>query len=69
MPSMLGKGPIPPPQQLMFMAPSTGDDYDSDQGSDLSDEETRPLTQTELKARIMKGVSRCSEKETDIYDK
>ncbi|XP_033642648.1 coiled-coil domain-containing protein 63-like [Asterias rubens] len=55
-PSMLGKGPIPPPQQLMFMAPSTGDDYDSDQGSDLSDEETRPLTQTELKARIMKGV-------------
>lgn len=57
MPSMLGKGPIPPPQQLMFMAPSTGDDYDSDQGSDLSDEESRPLTQAELKARIMKGVS------------
>ncbi|XP_022090433.1 coiled-coil domain-containing protein 63-like [Acanthaster planci] len=55
-PSMLGKGPIPAPQQLMFMAPSTGDDYDSDQGSDLSDEETRPLTQSELKSRIMKGV-------------
>lgn len=39
------------------MAPSTGDEYDSDQGSDISDEDNRPLTQGELKQRIMKGVS------------
>ncbi|KAJ8021559.1 Coiled-coil domain-containing protein 63 [Holothuria leucospilota] len=55
-PSLLGKGPIPAPQQLLIMAPSTGDEYDSDQGSELSDEENRPLTQGELKQRIMKGV-------------
>ncbi len=56
-PGLLGKGPIPAPQPLLITAPSTGDDYDSDQGSDLSDEENRPLTQGELKQRIMKGVS------------
>lgn len=56
-PSLLGKGPIPAPQQLLIMAPSTGDEYDSDQGSEISDEENRPLTQGELKQRIMKGVS------------
>ena len=55
--SLLGKGPIPAPQPLLITAPSTGDDYDSDQGSDISDEENRPLTQGELKQRIMKGVS------------
>lgn len=55
-PGLLGKGPIPAPQPLLITAPSTGDDYDSDQGSELSDEENRPLTQNELKQRIMKGV-------------
>ncbi|XP_071481099.1 coiled-coil domain-containing protein 63-like [Diadema antillarum] len=55
-PGLLGKGPIPAPQQLNILPPSTGDEYDSDQGSEMSDEENRPLTQNELKQRIMKGV-------------
>ncbi|XP_071946194.1 coiled-coil domain-containing protein 63-like [Antedon mediterranea] len=53
---LLGKGPVPAPQQLLIMAPTTGEDYDSDQGSELSEDESRPLTQMELKQRIMKGV-------------
>lgn len=56
-PGLLGKGPIAAPAQLNILPPSTGDEYDSDQGSEMSDDDNRPLTQNELKQKIMKGVS------------
>ncbi|XP_053547009.1 outer dynein arm-docking complex subunit 1 [Bombina bombina] len=36
--------------------PATGDDYDSDEDSLGTEEEERPLTQAELRERIMRGV-------------
>ncbi|XP_065842357.1 uncharacterized protein [Oscarella lobularis] len=43
---------------ISIAAPSTGDDYDSEVSSLYSEEEHRPLTQGELKARILKGMAR-----------
>ena len=53
---LLGKGPLPLPAAISIQPPSTGDDYDSD-SSFQSEDENRPLTQQELRQRIMKGVS------------
>lgn len=60
-PGLLGKGPIAAPAQLNILPPSTGDEYDSDQGSEMSDDDNRPLTQNELKQKIMKGVLKREE--------
>lgn len=60
-PGLLGKGPVQAPAQLQILPPSTGDEYDSDQGSEMSDEDNRPLTQNELKQKIMKGVLKREE--------
>ncbi|XP_067873322.1 coiled-coil domain-containing protein 114 isoform X1 [Heterodontus francisci] len=43
-------------QPVYIEPPTTGNDYDSDVESPVTDEEERPLTQTELRQRIMKGV-------------
>lgn len=40
---------------VAIVPPTTGDDYDSG-GSSGSDDEQRPLTQDELKNKILKGV-------------
>ncbi|XP_077998326.1 coiled-coil domain-containing protein 63-like [Glandiceps talaboti] len=55
-PGLLGEGPAPPVQPLAIVAPSTGDDYDSDADSQMSDEDNRPLTEAEIKRKIMKHV-------------
>ncbi|MEE6483097.1 hypothetical protein FKM82_013432 [Ascaphus truei] len=44
--------------------PTTGDDYDSDRDSAATEEEERPLTHSELRERIMKGVLKKEEKES-----
>ena len=53
---LLGKGPHKAQSTIAVPLPSTGDDYESDV-SVGSDDESRPLTQSELISRIMKGVS------------
>ena len=55
---LLGKGPLPlTTAAINVQAPQTVDEYDSD-FSVQSDEENRPLSQEELKQRIMKGISK-----------
>ena len=53
---LLGKGPLKAQSTVTVPLPSTGEDYESDV-SVGSDDESRPLTQSELISRIMKGVS------------
>lgn len=52
---LLGQGPQPGMSSVAIVPPTTGDDYDTD-GSSGSDDEQRPLTQEELKNKILKGV-------------
>ncbi|CAH2319218.1 coiled-coil domain-containing 114-like [Pelobates cultripes] len=49
---------------FQIQPPATGDDYDSDTDSPGADEEERPLTQAELRERIMRGVLKKEEKLT-----
>ncbi|KAM4014924.1 outer dynein arm-docking complex subunit 1 isoform 2-T2 [Anomaloglossus baeobatrachus] len=44
------------PPVFEIQPPGTGDEYDSDSDSATADEEERPLTQAELRERIMRGV-------------
>jgi len=55
--SLLGQGPQPGSLSVNIVPPSTGDDYNSEDSDDETDDEQRPLTQQELKNKIMKGVS------------
>ncbi|XP_062889439.1 coiled-coil domain-containing protein 114 [Mobula hypostoma] len=52
---LLGHSLEKPSQPVYIEPPTTGNDYDSDADSSITDEE-RPLTQNELRQRIMKGV-------------
>lgn len=52
---LLGQGPSAPVGNISIVAPSTGDDHDSD--DNLSDEDDRPLTREELKQKTLRGVS------------
>ena len=52
---LLGQGPQPGMASVSIVPPTTGDDYDSD-GSSGSEDGQRPLTQQELKNKILKGV-------------
>eukprot|EP00112_Aurelia_sp_Birch-Aquarium-sp1_P021069 Seg5576.1 transcript_id=Seg5576.1/GoldUCD/mRNA.D3Y31 product="Coiled-coil domain-containing protein 63" protein_id=Seg5576.1/GoldUCD/D3Y31 len=54
---LLGKGPHKAQSTIALPLPSTGDDYESDV-SIGSEDESRPLTQSELISRIMKGISK-----------
>lgn len=54
---LLGQGPQPGMSSVAIVPPTTGDDYDSDASSGSEDEQ-RPLTQQELKNKILKGVNR-----------
>ncbi|XP_065069999.1 coiled-coil domain-containing protein 63-like [Rhopilema esculentum] len=54
---LLGKGPHKAQATMAVPLPSTGEDYESDI-SIGSDDESRPLTQSELISRIMKGISK-----------
>uniref|UniRef100_UPI00398ED19B coiled-coil domain-containing protein 114 n=1 Tax=Pristiophorus japonicus TaxID=55135 RepID=UPI00398ED19B len=53
---LMGQNLDNPTQPVYIEPPTTGNDYDSDVDSPATDEEERPLTQTELRQRIMKGV-------------
>ncbi|KAJ3411808.1 hypothetical protein HDV05_001707 [Chytridiales sp. JEL 0842] len=59
---LLGQGPMVPVGSLSIIAPSTGDDHDSD--DNLSDEDDRPLTREELKLKTLKGLSRREKQQT-----
>ncbi|XP_034142923.1 coiled-coil domain-containing protein 114 [Esox lucius] len=52
---LLGQNPEFPKQDIVIQPPPTGVDYDTDE-SLLTDEDERPLSQGELRQRIMKGV-------------
>ena len=56
--AILGQGPQMPAgaTPLTINPPSTGDDFDSDEGSE--DDDDRPLTRGELKERAMRGLSK-----------
>ncbi|XP_058848924.1 coiled-coil domain-containing protein 114 [Acipenser ruthenus] len=58
---LLGQNPELPIQSLFIQPPSTGEEYDTEE-SQPTDEEDRPLTQAELRERIMKGVLKKEEK-------
>ena len=49
--------PLPQIGAITVVPPATGDDYESDVSSVVSDDESRPLTQEELKAKILREVS------------
>ncbi|XP_078095867.1 coiled-coil domain-containing protein 114 [Mustelus asterias] len=53
---LLGQNPKNPTQPIYIEPPTTGNDNDSDVESPVTDEEERPLTQNELRQRILKGV-------------
>jgi len=74
--SLLGQGPQAPITTVTIAPPTTGlgasshaakgpsDDYESD-GESADDDEIRPLTQAELKKKIIKGIqSQISKRET-----
>jgi hypothetical protein len=50
------RGPLPQLGVINVVPPATGDDFESDVISLQSDDESRPLTQEELKARILRDV-------------
>jgi hypothetical protein len=52
------RGPLPQLGVINVVPPATGDDFESDVISLQSDDESRPLTQEELKARILRDLSR-----------
>ncbi|XP_041424369.1 coiled-coil domain containing 63 L homeolog isoform X1 [Xenopus laevis] len=53
-----------PPTVLQIKPPTTGEDHDSDIEFPSAEEEERPLTHTELRERIMKGVLKKEQKAT-----
>ncbi|KXJ14271.1 coiled-coil domain-containing protein 63 [Exaiptasia diaphana] len=55
---LLGQGPQPGSISVNIVPPTTGDDYNSDDSDDETDDEQRPLTQQELKNKIMKGINK-----------
>ncbi|XP_072334234.1 coiled-coil domain-containing protein 114 isoform X1 [Scyliorhinus torazame] len=53
---LMGQNLKNPTQPIYIEPPTTGNDNDSDVESPATDEEERPLTQNELRQRILKGV-------------
>ncbi|KAJ3398516.1 hypothetical protein CcCBS67573_g06792 [Chytriomyces confervae] len=53
---LLGQGPLAAIGNLTIVAPSTGDDHDSD--DNISDEDDRPLTREELTQKTLRGLSK-----------
>lgn len=58
--NLLGQAPATPVQPILITPPSTGfrEDYDSEDADMMADEDSRPFTQSELKLKIMKRVSK-----------
>ncbi|CAD5116302.1 DgyrCDS5208 [Dimorphilus gyrociliatus] len=53
--SLLGEGPAPPQNLPIIEPPSVGDDLDSDP-NEVSDDERRPMTRTELEQKALRSV-------------
>jgi len=69
-PGLLGEGPSAPQPQIPIFPPAVGDEYESD-GSEASEDETRPFTRNELQAKVMKTVQKresAARKEGFKYD-
>ncbi|XP_050412096.1 coiled-coil domain-containing protein 63 [Patella vulgata] len=69
-PGLLGLGPAAPTTLHPIQPPAVGDEYESD-GSEGSDEETRPFTRMELQNKVMKTVHKresAAKKDIDKYD-
>lgn len=56
-PGLLGGGPSGPQQQIPIFPPAVGDEYESD-GSEGSEDESRPFTRHELENKVMKTVQK-----------
>ena len=54
---LLGTGPQPASAGISIQPPSTGDDYDSEDGEG-EDDESHPLSHAELRAKILHGASK-----------
>lgn len=68
-PTTLGLGPQPPSQVFNIMAPTIGDEYDSE--NDSASDMERPFTRNELQNRVIKSVKKresASRKEGFRYD-
>ncbi|XP_043918995.1 coiled-coil domain-containing protein 63-like [Protopterus annectens] len=59
---LLGQSAEMPSSHFSIQPPSTGEDYDSEGDLAITDEEERPLTQSELREKIIKGVLKKEEK-------
>ncbi|XP_032904088.1 coiled-coil domain-containing protein 114-like [Amblyraja radiata] len=66
---LMGQSLENPTQPVYIEPPTTGNDYDSDVDSPVTDEEERPLTQNELRQRIMKGVMKKEAKALKKIDR
>eukprot|EP00042_Codosiga_hollandica_P044626 m.444391 g.444391 ORF g.444391 m.444391 type:complete len:632 (+) comp56834_c0_seq2:2057-3952(+) len=55
---LLGAGPLPAAQSIAIQAPSTGDDLDDDDQVSADEDDSRPLTHTELRSKILQGTSK-----------
>jgi len=58
---LLGKGPMPQPSITQIVPPTTGEEYDSDVSNESDD--GRPMTQSELRSKIVKGLAKRDTKE------
>ena len=58
--SIMGHGPAVPlgAGEVKVTPPSAGEDVDSDEASDESEEEDRPLTREELKAKTLRNLAK-----------
>ncbi|XP_039612145.1 coiled-coil domain-containing protein 114 [Polypterus senegalus] len=63
---LLGQSPEHLVDSLFIQPPSTGEDYDTED-SPPTDEEERPLTQAELRDRILKGVLKKEERAMALH--
>jgi len=58
--SILGQGPLVPlgAGKVEVVPPTAGEDYDSEEGSEDEDEDERPLTRDELKAKTLRNLAK-----------
>lgn len=63
--NILGMGPpTPMGQELIQVDPPNLEDYSSEDESDEEDDDARPLTRDELKAKTLKGIHRRANRES-----
>ncbi len=54
---LLGTGPLPPSQNITIQPPSTGDDNDDEDHMSGDEDDSRPLTHSELRNKILQGTT------------